>query len=508
MLKTRPGSPVVADMIRADLEMLYQRGKYASVVAEVYDDEADRHVRYRLRGNPVLKEIKITGATVASTDTLLSLMVSRIGAPIDFRTLRQDAVRIRSWYHDRDYDLTHLASFTADLETGRVEMVLDEGRIASVEVSGNVRTREWAILREFPLQSGDIFDAAAADRGITNIHSTGLFESITMDIEKKDGRPTVRIDVRERSSLIVKLGARFGRERDSEAVLSLTEANLLGTGSRVTGRMDYGSRRQRFSLDFRSDRVFRTYLTYRVSMYRQRDDRYVYNQLTQIGDFRETRNGIRFTLGQQIARLGTVSLTARVEGNTYRTRRGASPDGRSDIRSLRLRSQVDNLDRYPFPSSGHLHDAWIETASDVLGGHQRFLRGHASLEWYHTLNGRFTLRPQFVFGIGEGDIPFSEQFSLGGQQSFFGYRDDQFRGAYLLSGSFMVRTLIMPRVFADVRYDTGGLWQRRKDFRWDDLRHGVGIGLSLDTPVGPFQVHYGSASFGARRAYLNLGHRF
>ncbi|MBT5872605.1 MAG: hypothetical protein HOH43_04225, partial [Candidatus Latescibacteria bacterium] len=127
VLKTRPGSPVVADMIRADLEMLYQRGKYASVVAEVYDDEADRHVRYRLTGNPALKEIKITGTTVASPDTLLSLMASRIGAPIDFRTLRQDAERIRSWYHDRDYNLTHLASFTADLETGRVEMVLDEG---------------------------------------------------------------------------------------------------------------------------------------------------------------------------------------------------------------------------------------------------------------------------------------------------------------------------------------------------------------------------------------------
>jgi outer membrane translocation and assembly module TamA len=150
----------------------------------------------------------------------------------------------------------------------------------------------------------------------------------------------------------------------------------------------------------------------------------------------------------------------------------------------------------------------MEVAGKVFGGHQDFVRGYSSLEWYKTLYRSVTIRPRFIFGVGEGDTPFTEQFSMGGQDSFYGYRDDQFRGSYLLQGSLLVRLRLMPRVYVDSRYDTGGLWQRRREFRWDDLRHGVGVGLGLDTPVGPFQASYGTASFGARRVYVNLGHRF
>jgi len=507
-LRTKPGMLMDASMIRGDLETLYREGKYADVAAEVYGDGAERHILYRLVKNPPLTDVTIDGATIGHPDTLLALMRSRSGQPIDYRSLRQDGERILQWYKDRNYTLAHPLAYTVNLETGQAKLEIDEGRIASVQVIGNDRTRDWAILREFPLEAGDIFDAKEADRGITNIYSTGLFESITLDINRQNSRPRVRIGVKERPSLVAKIGGHFDRERQGGYVLSLTEANLFGTGSRVTGRIDHGSRRQRYGLDFRSDRVFKTYLTYRISLYRNEDDRYVYDKLSQIGDFRENRNGVRFTLGQQLARFGSVSLTARVEGVTVSTRAGVSPNVRSDIRSLTLRSQVDNLDRYPFPSSGHLHDASIEVAGAVLGGHQRFLKGHASLEWYRTIVGRVTVRPRFVFGIGEGTLPFSEQFSLGGQHSFFGYRDDQFRGAYLLRGSLMVRTLILSRVYADIRYDTGGLWQKRREFRWDDLRHGFGAGIGLDTPLGPLQVFYGSASFGARRTYVSLGHRF
>ena len=508
VLRTKPGMLMDAAVISGDLETLYQEGKYAEVAAEVYGDGTERHILYRLIKNPPLTNVTIEGVTIGNPDTLVALMRSRLGQPIDYRRLRQDGERILQWYKDRNYTLAHPVAYTVNLETGQAEIQIDEGQIAAVQVIGNDRTRDWAILREFPLEAGDIFDAKEADRGITNIYSTGLFESITLDISRQHNRPRVRIGVKERPSLIAKIGGHFDRERNGEYVFSLTEANLFGTGSRVSGRIGYGPRLEHYSLDFRSDRVFKTYLTYGISLYRYEDDRFVYDKLEQVGDFREKRNGVRLTLGQQLARLGSVSLTARVEGVTISTRAGVSPKVRSDIRSLTLRSQVDNLDRYPFPSSGHLHDAWVEVAGAVLGGHQRFLKGHTSLEWYRTIAGRVTLRPQFVFGIGEGTIPFSEQFSLGGQHSFCGYREDQFRGAYLLRGSLMVRTLIVSRVYADIRYDTGGLWQQRRDFRWDDLRHGIGVGIGLDTPVGPLQVYYGSASFGARRTYVSLGHRF
>jgi NTE family protein len=507
-LKIQKGGPMTTNMIRTDLVMLYDEGLYTDVEAEVQGESNARHVQYRLSGTPLLNSIAIEGASLVQQDVLQSFMTAKTGAPIDLKQLRQDSKSVLNWYHERDYVLAELEQFTVDPETGDVLMKINEGRVVDIQVTGHQRTRAWAILREFPLRAGEVYEADRVNQGIMNIFSTGLFESVTLDVERIESHPRLVISVKERPSRIVKLGARYDRERNGEGVVSLTEANLYGTGSRITGRAIFGDRRQQYNLGFRSDRVFKTYLTYRMFGYYHQDDRYVYDGLQQVGDFREKRSGLQFTFGRQLSRLGAVSLTARVEGVEVQTRAGRSPVGRADLRSLTLRSQVDNLDRYPFPTTGHHHDAWLETAGEVLGGHQRFLRGYTSLEWYRTIARYLTVRPKFIFGIGEGDVPFSEKFSLGGIQNFYGYREDQFRGTYLLQSSLMIRGNLLTGLYASTRYDIGGLWQQRQDFRWDDLRHGLGIGLGLYTPLGPLEVHYGSASFGARRVYANLGYQF
>ena len=508
VLNVQPGRHLMVDMIRADLSMLYALGPYADAEAEIFGEYLDRHVRYRVTHAPVLSDLVIEGATLFQQDMLRTHIKMKTGQPINLQQLHQDGKKILNRYHESGYVMADLEQFTVNLRTGSVFMKINEGHVVDIHVTGHRRTREWAILREMRLRTGDVYDADRVNRGIMNIYSTGMFESVTLDVEQKNRRPRLVIAVKERPSRIVKLGARYDRERNGEGVLSLTEANLFGTGSRLTGRAVFGDRRQRYMLGFRSDRVFKTYMTYRMLGYYHQDDRYVYDGLQQIGDFREKRSGLQFTIGRQLSRLGAVSLTARVEGVEVQTRAGRSPSGRADIRSLTLRSQVDNLDRYPFPSSGHHHDVWLEVAGEALGGHQRFLRGYTSLAWYRTIARYLTIRPKFVFGIGEGEIPFSEQFSLGGIQNFYGYRQDQFRGAYLLQSSLKVRFNVLSGVYASTRYDIGGLWQQRQDFRWDDLRHGVGVGVGLATPVGPFEIHYGSASFEARRVYANLGYRF
>ncbi|MBM3262086.1 MAG: BamA/TamA family outer membrane protein [candidate division Zixibacteria bacterium] len=506
-LRVQPGGPASNDLIRQDLAMLYGLGTFADVEAEVTGTPQDRHVRYLVTETPLLTGFRMEGVSVTDSFVLVGLLQSRIGRPVDLKRLRQDGDTILKWFHDRGRTLARLETFTLDPATGEVLAVINEGRIAAVRVEGNRRTRDGVILREFPLRAGDVYHAPKANRGIVAIYGTGLFESAALDIVRENNRPVVMIRLREHPSHIVKLGARFDRERYGEGSLALTEANLFGTGASLANRALYGNRRRHYDVDLRSDRVFKTYLTYRLSGYRHEHDRYVYDGLRRVGDFRETRHGIRATIGQQIARFGAVSLTARVEGVTDRPYTGRAPSGRGDIRSLIVKSQVDNLDRYPFPANGHLHETRLETAGAVFGGHQRFLLGYGSFEWYRTLAQRLTLRPKIVFGVGEGDIPFSEQFALGGMDSFYGYRADQFRGDYLFQGSVMLRARLYPRVFAEARYDYGGVWQQRQDFRWDDLRHGVGGGIGLDTPLGPLEVHYGSASFGAREVYVNLGHR-
>ena len=508
VIKVKQGGLVTNELIQQDLSMLYAQGQYADVRADISGSEQHRQVRYQVTENPLLSKITLEGVSVLNTEVLKAGFVTEIGRPVNFRYLREQGDRLLNAYFSRGFTLARFDRFTVNLDTGEAHLIVNEGRVGAVRITGNLQTRDWAILREFRLKKGDLFDARLADEGINRIYSSGLFETVTLKMESEGRNPVVVLSVKERPSVIVKIGVRYDREHGGEGALSLTQANLFGTGSTVSGRVLYGPRRFWNSIDFGTDRVFKTYLSYRLTGYLRRDDRFVYNNQKRIDDLRETRTGVRVTIGQQLSRFGAVSLTARVEGITEQTLSGSGLSRRSDIRSLIVRSQIDNLDQYPFPMKGYLSEAWLELAGAVLGGHQGYLRGYSSLEWYRTFARRLTLRPRFVFGLGEGKAPFSEQFSLGGMDSFYGYQVDQFRGTYLLQSSLAVRVRLFTRVFAEIRYDYGGVWRRRKEFRWDDMRHGVGGGLGIDTPMGPIQIHYGSASFGAHTWYAYLGHRF
>ena len=507
-LKVKQGRLMTNELIQQDLSMLYGQGQYADVKADIGGSVQNRQVRYQVTTNRILSKIALEGVSALKTEELKAGFDTAIGRPIDFQYLREQGNRLLNAYYIRGFSLARFDRFTVNLDTGDAHLTVNEGQVSAVRVIGNHQTREWAILREFRLKKGDLFDARLADEGVNRIYSSGLFETVTLKMETEGGNAVVVLSVKERPSVIVQVGVRYDREHGSEGALSLTQANLFGTGSSVSGRVLYGPRRFWTSVDFGADRVFKTYLSYRLTGYRRQDDRFVYNNQNRIDDLRETRTGVRATIGQQLARFGAVSLTARVEGITENSLAASGVTRRSDIRSLILRSQVDNIDRHPFPMNGHLSEAWLELAGAVLGGHQGYLRGYTSLEWFRTFARHLTLRPRFVFGLGEGKAPFSEQFSLGGMDSFYGYQVDQFRGTYLLQSSLTVRVRLFTRLFAETRYDYGGVWRRRKEFRWDDMRHGVGGGLGIDTPAGPIQIHYGSASFGAHAWYAYLGHRF
>jgi len=59
-----------------------------------------------------------------------------------------------------------------------------------------------------------------------------------------------------------------------------------------------------------------------------------------------------------------------------------------------------------------------------------------------------------------------------------------------------------------LRYDLGGGWEEAADAALNDMINGVGIKVSLDSPVGPLEVAYGIREGGYGRFYMGLGFRF
>lgn len=64
----------------------------------------------------------------------------------------------------------------------------------------------------------------------------------------------------------------------------------------------------------------------------------------------------------------------------------------------------------------------------------------------------------------------------------------ELRGRQIILGSLEYRYLFPFKLFFDTylstRYDLGQIWESAQDIRFKDLRHGLGLSIQFDTPVG------------------------
>jgi NTE family protein len=101
--------------------------------------------------------------------------------------------------------------------------------------------------------------------------------------------------------------------------------------------------------------------------------------------------------------------------------------------------------------------------------------------------------------VADNTLPLTQQFSLGGQNMFFGFRNDEYRGRQILNVSAEYRYKLPVKIFFDayfkLRYDIGSAWEEREAIRYKDLKHGIGVTLSFDTPIGPADFSVGRSFF-------------
>jgi NTE family protein len=75
--------------------------------------------------------------------------------------------------------------------------------------------------------------------------------------------------------------------------------------------------------------------------------------------------------------------------------------------------------------------------------------------------------------------------------------EDELRGRQILKASLEYRYFLPYKLFFDtyfsVRYDLGRMWENAEDIRFKDLRHGIGLTASFDTPLGEASFSVGKS---------------
>lgn len=511
-----PGSVVNEKEIITLFQNLYWSGSVDSVYAIVHESEQTHHraLDIVIKNYPSLKKINLHHNHQVSDSLLFSVIYNKIGDPFNIHTWQRDRENILKLYRQNDFSLAKIYKEILDSSSGILDIYIDEGRIEKIEVSGNARTRPSIILNEYRLKSGDYFRNSLSQEGVTNIYGMGLFDRVQPEYNWQSQKLHMNLRVWEKPSTLVNLSYNYNKEYRFQSLFQWIDDNIFGLGNQIGLSGIAGGRR--FGADFRIqfDRILNSEFSSLFLGYYWQKKFNTFSSGNIVGEYKERRYGLRFSLGRQLKRAGLISTEFVTEKVRLVPVFGFGfPNHEENRISLKLQWVVDSLDKLPFPTSGRYNVFYYEASPEFLGNKKSYFKLYSRFESYYPLGKRWTISQKIVWATAENTTPFSEFFDLGNTDSFYGFRLNEMRGRRMLRGNLELRYLMPGKVPVDTyfsfRYDIGAIWRNSADqIVGDDFINGLGGSISFESILGVFSFRYGKNSNDRSEYSFDLGFQF
>lgn len=421
------------------------------------------------------------------------------------------------------------------------------------------RTRDFIITREFRSQPGEVFNQSQIQQDLQNVFGLGIFEDVRLSLEPgEDPRQVdVVVNVVEGQTGSLAAGVGFSTSGDLFGTVSYQERNLGGNNQQLGAEFQLSSRELLFDVSFTDPWIagdpYRT--SYTVNAFNRRSVSLIFDGGDpEVGvidtDDDDDDDGLFDIDRPRIDRLGggvsfrrpydngwTASLGAQYQRVTVRDGDGdtvavdelgndlsLSGTGQDDLWVLQFGAVRDLRDNATKPSSGSLLRLGSEQAFPLGAGSAFYNRLRASYSYYTPVEfidlfeeGPEVLAFNVQGGTILGDFPPYEAFSLGGSNSVRGYDEgDVGSGQSFIQATveyrFPIISIVDGALFADFATDLG---------TGDDVignpagvrgkpgsGFGYGVGVRVESPLGPIRIDYGFNDEGDSRIHFGVGERF
>ena len=493
-----------------ELYNIYKQGDYKKLSIDLFPENDKTLLKINIVENPTVKIFDIHGISLLDKEDVYARLNALLNRPFNSQKLLDAVIDIMQKYRNKGYSLAEVEKVTFDPASGVVSLVFNEGMISKVVVKGNIKTNEEVITREMPIHSGEYFKYKEVEQGLINLRSTNLFDDVEVMVDNENGKNILTIAVNEKISTVFRFGMRIDNENLTQLSFDIRDENFFGTGTELGGILSGGVRNRSLILEHKANRIFDTYLTYKIRGFYEFNDVNVYaNDSTVTGDrykrnktgeYRQIYKGGSIGIGAQVEKFGNVIAEFKYEREELKNKIDyTGPTYKMNLATLRLSMSIDSQDKYPYPTKGFLINGYYETAQTLLGSDLGFTKLSFDYKSIFSVSDISTFNARFVLGLADQTLPLTQQFSLGGQNNFFGLRDNEYRGRQIFLSSLGYRVKLPFPIFFDAylkaRYDLGSIWTNREQIRFKDLRHGVGASLSIDTPLGPADFSIGRSFY-------------
>jgi outer membrane protein insertion porin family len=466
----------------------------------------------------VVSGVRLEGDYLGKEEEFKSLVKIRPGEPYNADQVTETTKAFSDYFGNFGYAFAQVeARPEIDRTNNRVSFVLvaepsRRAYVRRINISGNNRTRDEVVRREFRQFESSWYDAEKIKLSRDRIDRLGFFREVNVETTDVPGAPDqvdLNVSVVERPTGSLQLGAGFSSAEKLALSFSIKQENAFGSGNYLGVEVNTSKFNRTIAFNtvdpyFTADGISRTIDVYHRTS-RPFDE--------QGGNYQLVTSGAGLRFGIPFSEVDTVFFGGSFERTeirpgtnipaaylAYAERFGFV----SNALPLSIGWSRDDRDSALTPTTGRLQRFSGEWG---VAGDARYLRGNFQYQQYIPINRQYTLAFNGELGWGKGlqgrPYPVFKNFFSGGlgsvrgfQQGTLGPRDvtgSSIGGPRKITlnaevitpfpGAGNDRTL---RLFGF--FDVGNVFGEDERLRVGDLRASVGAGLSWLSPIGPLRI--------------------
>ena len=465
-------------------------------------------------------QYKVGAIEVQPDDTLTEAeirkaMKTRKNGIYNVSQVREDVLSISDLYSQQGYAYADISPKTKINDASRtvdLSIQIDKGRkvyVGQISVTGNTRTLDNVIRREFRFKEGELFDSEKLKRSKQRINNLQFFEDVKINTRR--GKESDLIDivttVTERPTGSITVGAGFSSVDSFIFNAGISQNNFLGRGQKIAFSANLSARRTDFNLSLTDPHLFDSDLLAGIDVFKRETNFYSFKKDSAGG-------GVRF--GKSLSEYDWVGINYRLEDVTT-----SDVDSGEETAFLknetRLTSRIspsfvrDTRDDFLNPSTGWRHVVRFDLAGGILGGSD-FIRSSYEGTYYRPLIGKLVgaLHGEIHWADAyAGDtLPAFERYFMGGPTSLRGYTvknvgpkdasGDPIGGNQSLLFNAEVQYPFTKGLRGFLFYDRGNVFGTGSDTTTTDttwslskMRDSIGVGARFMSPFGPVGFAYG-----------------